>query len=502
MKYINKLLDTITMYRLLLYYLLALLGIAMAFGSVGVLSYSPIAIALSAAYVTFVCWVVNRLFAYLLGVPTNPESPLITGLILALIITPLASGQNIIFLSAAAGLAMASKYLLTIRGKHIFNPAAIAIVLTSLGAGDSASWWVGSMQLAPFVLVGGLLIARKIQRMQMTLTYFGAVAVATTVLAAINHTDVLATLQTTFLHSSALFLGFVMLTEPRTSPTRLAEQRWYAIVTGVLFPPQLHIFGLFSTPELTLVVGNIFSYIVSTKAAVLLRLKGVVRWGAVTDLVFSSDQALAYAPGQYLEFTLPHAKPDSRGSRRYFTLASSPTEDTLHIGVKFTPHGSTFKQAFANMHETTPFSAGQLGGDFTLPRDASQKLAFIAGGIGITPFRSMMKYLLDTNDPRVVTLLYAEKTAKNLAYTDVFEQARQSLDITTTYVLSEQTDQLPTHGVSGTITQSLIAATIPDYAERLFYLSGPHAMVSTIKEQLLLLGVKRHQIKTDFFPGY
>ncbi len=490
------------MYRLLLYFLLTLVGIAMLFGAVGILSYSPIAIALSTAYVTFVCWVVNRLFAYVLRVPANPESSLITGLILALIITPLASGQNIVFLSAAGGLAIASKYLLTIHGKHIFNPAAIAIVLTSLGAGDSASWWIGSAQLAPFVLIGGLLLARKIQRMQMVLVYFLTVAVATVVFTFINHTNSLSTLQTTFLHSSALFLGFVMLTEPRTSPTNLSKQRWYAVLTGALFPPQLHILGLFSTPELTLVVGNTFSYIVSAKAALLLRLKSTIRWGTVTDFIFQPDRALAYLPGQYLEFTLPHAKPDARGSRRYFSLASSPTEKTLRIGMKFAADGSTFKQAFADMTEATPFSAGQLGGDFTLPRDASQKIAFIAGGIGITPFRSMMKYLTDVNDSRSVTLLYAERTVSNLAYTDVFEQARQSIGAATTYVLSEQTDQLPAHTIVGAITPSLITTTVPDYQERLFYISGPHAMVTTLKQHLISLGVKHHQIKTDFFPGY
>lgn len=502
MNYIDKLLDTITMYRLLLYYLLALIGVAMLFGSVGILAYSPIAIALSAAYVTFVCWIVNRLFAYILRVPANPESSLITGLILALIITPLASGQNVIFLTAAGSLAIASKYLLTIRGKHIFNPAAIAIVLTSLGAGDSASWWIGSAQLAPFVLIGGLLLARKIQRMQMVLVYFLTVSVATVMFTFINHTDGLSVLRTTFLHSSALFLGFVMLTEPRTSPTNLVKQRWYSVLTGALFPPQLHVFGLFSTPELTLAVGNVFSYIASNKAALLLYLKDTVHWGAVTDFIFQSDRALDYLPGQYLEFTLPHAKPDARGSRRYFSLASSPTEKTLRIGMKFATNGSTFKQAFTHMTEATSFSAGQLGGDFTLPRDTSQKIAFIAGGIGITPFRSMMKYLIDTNDSRSVALLYAERTVNDLAYTDVFEQARQSLGAATTYVLSKQTDRLPSHALAGVITSSVIIAAIPDYSERLFYISGPHAMVHAIKEQLLLIGVKRHHIKVDFFPGY
>ena len=503
MKLIDRLLDKITMYRLLLYYLLVLVGMAMLLSALGVLSYNPIAIALSAAYVTFVCWGLNRVFASAFRVPVNAESALITGLILSLIITPLASGHNILFLSAAAGLAIASKYLLTIHHKHLFNPVAIALVLTSFGAGDAASWWVGSVQMAPVVLLGGLLLARKIQHTKMILTYFATIAVVAIAIGLARNTNVLMTLQTTLLHSSALFLGFVMLTEPLTSPANKRKQTWYALLTGALFAPQIHVFGIYSTPELSLAIGNLFSAIVDPKTRLLSRLVGRTNWGVQTmDFAFATDQPLQYQPGQYIEVTLPHSKPDDRGNRRYFTLASSPTEPNLHIGAKFYPNGSTFKRAMQSMSGNTPVAVEQVAGDFTLPADATRKLAFIAGGIGVTPFRSMVKYLIDTNDHRSVGMLYAERQVSELAYTDVFEQARRQLGIAVTYTVTSQTSAIPAGVATGYIDMAMIRRVMPDYGERLFYISGPHQMVADTKRILLAMGVQRKNIKIDFFPGY
>jgi ferredoxin-NADP reductase/Na+-translocating ferredoxin:NAD+ oxidoreductase RnfD subunit len=491
------------MYRLLIYYLLGLIAVAMLLSAFGILTYNPLVIAATTGYVTFICWITNKQFARLLRIPTNPESSLITGLILALIISPTFDLHTFIFLTVVGVLAMASKYLLTFRGKHIFNPAAIAVVLTSLGAGDTASWWVGSMWLAPFVILGGVLLARKIQRLEMVGVYFAAVIVSTGVFALLNQSNLLTILQTTLLHSSALFLGFVMLTEPLTSPATQTQQRRYAVLTGILFPPQIQLLGVYSTPELTLLIGNIYSFIVSPIIKLNLRLSGTQRWGVQTqDFLFATPAPVSYLPGQYMEFTLPHDQPDERGSRRYFTLASSPTETNLRLGIKFYGKGSTFKQTMLSMDQATPFVGAQLGGDFVLERDPRRKLAFIAGGIGVTPFRSMMKYLLDTNDPRSASLLYIEKSAGELAYTDVFEQARRSPNLTVTYLLTQQTEQLPAGAVAGRLDAQKIQSLLPDYHDRLFYISGSHLMVRDTKRLLLTMGITPDNIREDFFPGY
>jgi ferredoxin-NADP reductase len=114
----------------------------------------------------------------------------------------------------------------------------------------------------------------------------------------------------------------------------------------------------------------------------------------------------------------------------------------------------------------------------------------------------MIKYLLDKSEARNITLLYSERTANLLAYTDVFEAARQKLGSKIVYTLSDQSQNVPKWALAGVITPEMIKTQIPDYQERLFYISGPPGMVHAMKKNLHNLGVKSKNIKTDFFPGY
>ena len=502
MSSIDRLLDRITMYRLLLYYLIGLLCVALLFGALGYLPYSPITLTLSTLYLLLVCWLANRAFAYLLGVPHNPESSLITALILALIITPVSATQNFIFLSAAGGLAIASKYLLSIRGKHLFNPAAIAVALTALGAGDSASWWVGNTYMAPFVVIGGLLLVRRLRRFEMVSVFIVVACLASILFTLLAHGSIGSALQQTFLHSSLLFLAFVMLTEPLTAPGTRTKQAWYAALVGLLFAPQVHIGSLYSTPELALIVGNIFAYLVSPKVKPFLRLVEKIPMGPSTyDFVFRPERRFAFQPGQYMEFTLTHPNPDARGVRRYFTLASSPTEDLVHVGVRFYDNGSTYKRHLLDLHPDQQLLAGQLGGDFTLPTDPEQPVVLIAGGIGITPFRSMLKYLLDHDEQRPVSLLYSERTERDIAYKAVLQDAiRHGVRVVCT-LTNQQTP--PAAGLrTGPIDTALIRQYGGDLSRTLFYVSGPHGMVTSIRRTLRSMGVPAAHIKTDYFSGY
>jgi ferredoxin-NADP reductase/Na+-translocating ferredoxin:NAD+ oxidoreductase RnfD subunit len=492
------------MYRLLLYYLIALLAIAIGLSAFGDLHYKPLYIAISALILVAACWIINKVFSYIFDAPTNPESSLITALILALIITPNPTGYGILFLLAASGLAMASKYLITIRKKHIFNPAAIAVTLTSLGPRQTASWWVGTAVMLPFVLAGGMLIMRKIRRERMVLSFFAATFVSTILYSILARASVITSLHSMVFSSSIFFLGFVMLTEPLTSPPTANKQTWYAAIVGFLLPPQVHIFNFYSTPELALLIGNAFAYLVSPKTKLFPVLTQKLKIATNTaEFIFNPGRKFAYQPGQYLEWTLEHTGTDSRGSRRFFTLASSPTEPDLRIGVKFYDKGSSFKEALLDVDQDTLIVASQLAGDFVMPKDPTKKLVFIAGGIGITPFRSMVKYLIDTNDRRAVTLLYSARTEADMAYKSVFEEARSSLGINTVYMVTEGNATVSSpHTVASSITSRLIKSSVPDYPERIFYISGTHAMVNGMQDILSGLGVPKHQIKTDFFPGY
>jgi len=500
---VDEFLDRITMYRLLLYYLIGLLLVAIELSAFGVLHYNAFAIAAEAIYLVVACWTVNQIFARFLTLPVNSDSAYITALILALIIPPNFNGGGWSFMAAAAGLAM-SKYLLTYKKQHIFNPAAIAVALTALGPQQSATWWVGSSVMAPFVVIGGILLVRRIRRGLMVTSFLITALAAVSVIAALHHVEISDILHRTISESALLFLTFVMLTEPLTSPTTRKYQIWYGILTGLFFPPQMHIGSFYSTPERALIVGNIFAFIVNPKARVM---SALIRKEKITpdsvDFVLAPERKFTYEPGQYMEFTLPHGHIDARGQRRFFTLASSPTEENLRIGVKFYPKSSSFKRALLETDEHTPMIAANLGGDFVLPPDRSRKTVLIAGGIGVTPYRSMVKYLIDKNERRPLTLLYAAKTADDIAYTDVFEQARGRLGINPIYILSKPGEALPDARFrAGRVTSELIKTEVPDFQQCLFYISGPHAMVVNVEADLRTLGIPRRHIKTDFFSGY
>ena len=505
---VDKLLNRITMYRLLLDYLIALLVIAFGLNIVGVLHFGAASLATSTIILVAVCWVINKALAEIFHAPTNVESVYITALILALIISPMTDGSlslHVTFLLAASGLAMASKYILTINKKHIFNPAAIAVVLTALGPRQSANWWIGTSVMLPYVLIGGVLLVRKMRRGRMVFTFFVSVLLATIVYALLAKNSVITALQETLTTSAMFFLGFVMLTEPLTTPPTAKKQTWYAILTGILFPPQFHILSLYSTPELALIAGNVFSYITSPKAKVFPTLKQKLRITPDSaDFVFNlNKKRFAYEPGQYMEWTLPHEATDSRGNRRYFTLASSPTEPDVRIGVKFYDKSSSYKEALLAIDRETPIVASHVSGDFVLPKDAKQKLVFIAGGIGVTPYRSMIKYLIDTKEKRDITLLYSAKTTYDFAYKDVFEPARKELGINTVYCATDKTKVISDERIrSGRINAEMIKKEVPDYRERVFYISGTQSMVKAMRDILANLGVPRHQVKVDYFSGY
>ncbi len=502
-KVIDKFLNQITMYKLVLYYVSGLWLVSLVLSFFKLLPFSSFELMISATIILLTCWLVNFIFARVFGAPSNMESVYATVFILILIVPPMQTVGYLPFLFWVAVLAMASKYILAINKKHIFNPAAVAVAITAIAIGRSASWWVNSVYLLPFVLVGGFLIVRKIRRFDLFISFFVAclVGIATTVL--LRDGDVLATLQKTLTHSSIFFFAFVMLTEPATTPPTRKLRIAYGVLVGILFNPAVHIGSVYSTPELALVLGNIFSYIVSPKQKLVLQLKDKILSATdVYDFWFTSDQKLKFRPGQYLEWTLGHEHQDIRGMRRYFTIASSPTEEGIMAGVKFYPNSSTFKNSLLFLNPGDTVVASQLAGDFVLPEDKNKKLVFMAGGIGVTPFRSMIKYLLDKNEKRDITFFYSNYGVADMAYKDIFDQAREKLGIKTVYTITNQPFPVDWTGATGYVDEAMIRREVPDFKDRTFYISGSRGMVLAFTDTLGRMGISKRNIKTDFFPGF
>ena len=499
---IDGLLNHITMYRLVLLYCGALLVADFGLGLAGLVPHDPAQLVFSLAVITGCAWAVNRAFAYVLKVPANSESVWISAFIIALIMSPVAPSdwKGVVGLAVASVAGIAAKFLLAINRKHIFNPVAIGVVASTYIIDAPPTWWVGgSVWLLPIVLIGGLLILRKIQRFQMFSVYILGYLVVT----AFNTTpdmygDVL---YQAFLSSPLLFCGFAMLTEPMTAPAAKLPSLAFGAIVGVLSSPVIHIGEFYFAPEIALLAGNVLAWVVNPKYRFKLTLERIEKTAnGCYDYVFRSNRPVKHEPGQYLDWTLHSRYSDDRGNRRTFTIASAPSDSHVRLGVKFYPGPSTYKQTMLNMKLGDIVYGAQLGGDFTLPK-GDEKLAFIAGGIGVTPFRSIIQHMMDVGDERPVTLFYGNNKANEIAYVDVFNRAENELGLRTVYAVA---DVLPpqTKFHNGFIDADLIKREMPDYAERLFYISGPRAMVLKFDEVLTELGIARHRIMTDFFPGF
>jgi ferredoxin-NADP reductase len=483
---LDALLDKITSYRLVLYFLLAILGWAIvgAFGHRVPGNWHSIA--LSAALLVLVCRLSGEFFSRVLSIARNNESDYITGLILALIMSPATDSRGFAVLAGAGFAAIASKYLLTIGRRHIFNPAAAGAFVAGLLFSHYASWWVGTATLAPLVFVGGILIMRKMKR-------FWMIAVFALVYGALLHHqfDGAAPIHTIWLAASGtavMFFAFIMLLEPLTAPDNIYKYLPYSVLVAVLYGVnQLHV-----SPEAALLIGNVLTYALVRGKRLELSLTNISREAdGIYSFTFSHQGPVDFKPGQYMEWTLPLAKTDSRGNRRYLTLSSSPTESNLAFTIRLPKEASHFKRRLASFKPGDKILASHLAGSFTLPADQRQKLAFLAGGIGVTPFRSMIKYLLDKQQQRDVNLLYFAVSPQQFAFADLFQQARR-VGVASHFIDTTKTP----------LDKRLLVTAVPDYKERLFYISGPYGFVKTARESLLDLGASPRNIRSDYFPGY
>lgn len=503
-KILDDFLNSITMYKLVLYYLIGLITFAIIFSYVGLLAFNPASLIFEIIFLLVVGVITNNIFSSVFQATANSESSYISVLILTLIISPPTSLNDLPFLFWAAVWTMAGKFIIAVRNKHIFNPVALGVLLPSLFLNHSASWWVGTLPMLVPVLVGGVLILRKTQREEMVGMFILSAVLSIMALSFSGGPDLISLMKKIFADSAILFFGFVMLTEPLTTPPTKNLRSFYAVLVGILYAPQIHIGNFYTTPELALAVGNIYSFLVGFKERLTLTLKEKIQIAPdIFDYIFTTPRNINFTPGQYLEWTLAHPHIDSRGNRRYFSIASSPTESDVRIGVKFYSESSSYKKAMLSLKKGDKISATSLAGDFTLPKDANNKYVFIAGGIGITPFRSVLKYLTDTNKKLDIVLFYANKKAEDIVYKDVLMDAEKSLGIKVIYILSDK-ENIPSYwtGRIGRIDQEVIKNEVPDYKERMYYLSGPHAMVDAYYSVLRKMNLNDSQIVTDYFPGF
>jgi Na+-transporting NADH:ubiquinone oxidoreductase subunit NqrB len=251
-------------YRLAFYYLATIISVALALSLVGIVRQSPVNLAFSTMVALLSCLVVNWAFARTFGARTNWESVSISAFIIILIITPIAPDDlaGTAFLVLVSAWAMASKYMVAIGKRHVFNPAAFGAALVGLGLHRTVSWWVGdNTVLLPVIILGGALMLTRLRYSEMVASFALVVLGLSLTHGNISSmADVGRSLSMMGVHSMFCFFGFVMLTEPRTAPLGRWRQIVYGSLVGVLFSPFTHIGTYYFTPEVAILGGNLFTF--------------------------------------------------------------------------------------------------------------------------------------------------------------------------------------------------------------------------------------------------
>lgn len=504
---LDSILERTTMYRVMLYFLLALLAFAVVFAASGLLPFYWPDVVAGAAFLGLACFTVNRLLAGLVGAVPTAESQFISALIMALIFAPAPLGQAAPGLALAALLAMSSKYLIAYRKRHIFNPAAFGIIVTSLLLGERAAWWVGDPRLVPLVIVGGLIVTQGIRRFHLVLAFLIPYLALELAVSLALRPDLGAGLTRLWLLLSAsplFFFTFVMLTEPITGPQGDRLRVYYGVAIAILVVALERLpTGAAHPFLLALLIGNVLARIARFDPRLTVALVRKEQLSPdIWSFWFRPAHPVDFVAGQYFEVTVPHDNPDRRGIRRFFTIASSPTEPLLMFAIKVPERPSSLKAALLAMRPGGEISASDLEGDFVLPSSPDVPCCLIAGGIGITPFRSMVKYLLDTNSRRPITLIYSNLRREDIAFRGILDEAERRLGLKVVYTLNGEEIPPDWEGRTGFVDALMVRDEVPDYMDRLFYVAGPVAMVVAMGKMLSSMGIPGDRIKRDYFPGY
>jgi ferredoxin-NADP reductase len=210
----------------------------------------------------------------------------------------------------------------------------------------------------------------------------------------------------------------------------------------------------------------------------------------IMTFVFAPEAPLAWQAGQYLHYVLPH-EADNRGQERWFTIAAAPGEASPKITTRRAQgQVSSFKQKLFALEPGEALEADGPEGDFVLGDPAAQ-YAFVAGGIGMTPFYAMLKQADLDGVQLDASLVYGTRDQEPLYKAEIEALTARNPKLRVHYVHAPQA-----------LDAAGIRALVPDLDARMVYLSGPEPMVKGLAEALEAAGIAKNKIKLDDFPGY
>jgi ferredoxin-NADP reductase len=218
----------------------------------------------------------------------------------------------------------------------------------------------------------------------------------------------------------------------------------------------------------------------------------------IRSFFFKPETELSYTSGQFTELTLEHKNPDSRGQKRWFTISSSPTNELVSITTKYAgdKFSSSFKKALFKLQPGNEVKLAEAMGDFVLPQLIQTPLIFVAGGIGITPFHSILEWLAAAHEERHIKMLYGVDNEDEIIFQESFTKADQHVTI----LVNQATPAWG--GERGRLSAENIIGLETPSEDTLIYVAGPEKMVENLSNDLIAKGFKKSQLVLDIFPNY
>jgi ferredoxin-NADP reductase len=233
----------------------------------------------------------------------------------------------------------------------------------------------------------------------------------------------------------------------------------------------------------------------------LIKEKREVAKGTLLVIFDLQGEEVDFRAGQYFWVELldpPYD--DEKGARRHISVVTSPTERGI-LGLCTRLRDSAFKRSLVELPVGSEVEVEQPKGDFALPEDTEPHHVFIAGGIGITVFRSMLRYIDDTGEPYRVTLVYSNRDRESTAFLDELEEldARAHWFRLVATMTQDPAWGGETRRIDGEMLTDVLGGDLGAYT---FVVAGPPGMTEGVVETLKGTGIPEERILSDRFSGY
>lgn len=217
-------------------------------------------------------------------------------------------------------------------------------------------------------------------------------------------------------------------------------------------------------------------------------------------VLFGVDGYPDYRPGAYFWVELPErGHSDERGLRRHISLVTSPTEAGV-VGLATRLRDSAFKRTLAELEVGDPVDVEEPKGSFLLPEETDADYVFVAGGIGITVFRSMLRYIADRSLPYRVTLVYSNRDPESAAFLDELQAFQATLPDFRLVLTMTADDRW--EGERRHVEADMLRDHLGDLDRYTFLVAGPPGMAKGVEAMLREAGVPEEHVLTDSFSGY